>query len=370
MTPLVLSADDQRRLAAATETLLSPLVYPTTDAWRRAVCDRVRDLLGAAKAGVILPTPDGPDVFTEDFDPAIARYADELEPVAASFHMFDRLRRLGVADRRTLWGDDLDAYYQTPYWNEFLRPLGAYDSLTVSVPVGPAATLADHVQIGVNHDCPHHEPFGDRGVAIGHLLLPALQSGALAWLRLGASRHALAALVDTLGVGALVFDADGRELHRTPQATLLLTHGIESELTALATQLALGVSRPTAGGAPSVPPPAVVHHGRFVLRATRLGPELTGRDGAVLVTVEASDPGESPGPHDEATAEALRSRFGLTRQQSRVALLLAARRSTDEIARELFVSPHTVRRHVEQVLDRLGVSRRTDVEAVVRQARH
>ncbi len=362
MTPLHLSHDDQRRLAAATEALLSPLAYPDTNAWRRAVCGRVRDLLGAAKVGFILPTPDGPDVFTEDFDAAIARYSDELEPVAASFDMFARLRTLGAADRRTLWGDHLDAYLRTPYWNEFLRPLGAYDSLTLSVAVGPASTLADHVQIGVNHDHPCCEPFGDRGIAIGRLLLPALQAGAMAWLRLGTARHALAALVDTLGVGALVFDADGRELHRNPPAVAFLASSAGDGLAPLAGQMARGLAGPLiADAASGAPPPAVVPAGRAVLRATRLGPDVAGREGAVLVTVEAAE----AAPADPAAAEALRGRFGLTRQQARVALLLAARRSTAEIARALCISPHTVRRHVEQVLERLDVRSRLDVAEVI-----
>lgn len=64
----------------------------------------------------------------------------------------------------------------------------------------------------------------------------------------------------------------------------------------------------------------------------------------------------------------LRERFDLTPQQARVARLLAARKTTAEIAETLFISPHTVRRHVEQVLFKLDVSSRHDVRGVIRSA--
>src|SRR5690606_22939471 len=55
VTPLVLTHDDQRRLAATTEALLSPLAYADADAWRQAVCIHLRELLHADMAMVLLP---------------------------------------------------------------------------------------------------------------------------------------------------------------------------------------------------------------------------------------------------------------------------------------------------------------------------
>src|SRR5690606_32854260 len=66
--------------------------------------------------------------------------------------------------------------------------------------------------------------------------------------------------------------------------------------------------------------------------------------------------------------EALRARFGLTRQETRVARLLAARRTNAEIAATLPISPSTARRHTEQVLAKLNVASRTDVEARLAEA--
>ncbi|HEY8468133.1 MAG TPA: helix-turn-helix transcriptional regulator [Longimicrobiales bacterium] len=65
------------------------------------------------------------------------------------------------------------------------------------------------------------------------------------------------------------------------------------------------------------------------------------------------------------TPQELQARFRLTRREAEVALLVAERRSTQEMAEMLFVTRHTVRRHIEKVLLKLGVRRRTDVRHVL-----
>ncbi len=56
--------------------------------------------------------------------------------------------------------------------------------------------------------------------------------------------------------------------------------------------------------------------------------------------------------------ERLQHRYGLTRREAEVALLLAEGLSNRQIAARLFVSPHTARRHTEKVLDKLGLCTR------------
>lgn len=52
---------------------------------------------------------------------------------------------------------------------------------------------------------------------------------------------------------------------------------------------------------------------------------------------------------------------GLTKREYEIALRLVARESTREIAAALGISPHTVRRHTERILAKLGVNSRHDV---------
>ncbi|HYV97436.1 MAG TPA: helix-turn-helix transcriptional regulator [Gemmatimonadaceae bacterium] len=57
----------------------------------------------------------------------------------------------------------------------------------------------------------------------------------------------------------------------------------------------------------------------------------------------------------------LHAQYGITKREADVARQVANGRSNAEIARVLRVSVHTIRRHVEHVLVRLGVRRRTEV---------
>jgi DNA-binding CsgD family transcriptional regulator len=58
---------------------------------------------------------------------------------------------------------------------------------------------------------------------------------------------------------------------------------------------------------------------------------------------------------------ALRERFGLSRQESRILRLLIDGRSNMEIARVLSISSHTVRHHLESIFPKLRVRSRTEI---------
>jgi DNA-binding CsgD family transcriptional regulator len=61
----------------------------------------------------------------------------------------------------------------------------------------------------------------------------------------------------------------------------------------------------------------------------------------------------------------IRVRFNLTRKESRVAVLLAAQKSNEQIAADLCISPHTARHHTQSVLSKLGLKSRRDVSATL-----
>lgn len=74
-------------------------------------------------------------------------------------------------------------------------------------------------------------------------------------------------------------------------------------------------------------------------------------------------------PIDLPSQQELRRAFGLTRRESRVAFLLADRKTNHEIAEELRVTEHTARRHTEKVLLKLGIHRRTEVRSSLTRGR-
>lgn len=53
----------------------------------------------------------------------------------------------------------------------------------------------------------------------------------------------------------------------------------------------------------------------------------------------------------------------LSGRELEVLRLLAAGRANSEIASELFLSPHTVKKHVTHILDKLGAGNRTEAVA-------
>ena len=69
-------------------------------------------------------------------------------------------------------------------------------------------------------------------------------------------------------------------------------------------------------------------------------------------------------------AARLRSRYGLSRREAEVALLIAEGLANDEIAARLFISPHTARRHTEQVLAKLGLRSRKALALKLLQDEH
>jgi DNA-binding CsgD family transcriptional regulator len=92
-------------------------------------------------------------------------------------------------------------------------------------------------------------------------------------------------------------------------------------------------------------------------------PEAGGGRPATVVVVIAP-PGPPPDPPAPGRSE-LRRRFGLTPREAEVALLLAARKSNKEIARELSIAQKTAGRHTEGVLAKLRTSSRRDVGRVL-----
>ena len=187
---------------------------------------------------------------------------------------------------------------------------------------------------------------------------PALVPGGLDALgRLGAHRAALDAVAEPLAA----FGPDGRELYRNPALSRLLAEdpdaaSVEAHLRRLGAQ-ARPLARPARGDGEPVRAEGRVRtaRGDYALRTSALPPGLFGEDPALLVTVTAPSEPARPSP------EAVRERHGLTRREAEVAILLAEGLSNAALADRLFISPHTVRHHVESVLAKLEVTSRAAV---------
>ena len=358
MTPL--TARDLAALARAQRVVLSPLDHGTPEAWARAVAEALRDLFGAERAVVSAVGPGGPVLVASGVgDGALAEYeADFAADDEAGDIVLARPTPYYVEEDFAR-DDRFGAHARTAVYNEWYRAHG----LTRAVGMFAVGTAPHAVELYARRRLEvaanvllagtplSAGPGAGRARTLLALLQPALAASAEVWRRTAHAAAQAAALVDAVGAEAWLYDEAGRLVHESAAASGAAAPGLRASADALAR----AVVRAGAAGRPA--PAGADGGGAGRLVASTLA--ATGPGGpAVLVAALRPAPAD-PDP------DALRARFGLTRQEARVALLLARRRTNAEVADALCVSPKTARHHTERVLDKLGVERRTGVAAAL-----
>lgn len=366
---LTLESRDIARVQRLTQTLLSPLEYPHVDDWRRAVCREARDLLGADLATFQLPNRESALFFSEELEPeVIGRYPDLSASLDRRFQMWKRKAALGVCSRAMLWGADLEEYERDAYYHEVVVPARGFDALIAATALDPqrfeAGTMAT---LMFHHDSLTGPRFGERGVGLLRLLQPAFEAGVRTYLRLGRWRNGFGRLLDTMPGALVLFEVDGQVAHENSAFTAMLSNLTEGErlsirghveatarnlCTLLRKRSGTREEPSTTSAAREVRIAGSVYRGHAALADEA----ILGRAGGVLVTLERATP-------EPVMTEALREQFGLTSKEVEVALFLARGKSNAAIAKELTISPHTVRRHTERVLDKMNLHSRSAVGA-------
>lgn len=207
----------------------------------------------------------------------------------------------------------------------------------------------------------------DRRRLVLRLLRPALRAGVTRHLSLRRQLDSLRRVVDRLVEGAAVYDVDGRLIHQNAALARLAADEPERELLTeelartarILAALGCGGSRGRSSGSDVPPRELSTAAGRYVIRGTCTGCEPTGGSCMIVVLVERAKPLAPP-------RRVTRERYRLTRREQQVAGLLGAGRSTAEVAHALGVSIHTVRRHSENLLSKLGVHSRAAALAKLR----
>lgn len=173
--------------------------------------------------------------------------------------------------------------------------------------------------------------------------------------------------LDALDIGLAFFDCGGVVLHRNQMLTKLLetppaAARLEPELGQFTTSLLQRVEHECASRSGEVlrlsSRELEVEGSRYLLSGSYIGFDLLGRGGMLLVTLEKR-------PETSPSVEAIRQRFGLTRQEARVAQQLALGSLNTQIAAQLHISPHTARNHTQAVFQKLGVRSRAQVGAIL-----
>lgn len=347
---------DLARVDSAAAVLAAPFDYATPHAWLGAACEAARDAVGAAVATAVLPTGGAPISVGPAYDRSVLDWYTSYFPLLEETGVLRRMGQGGVVTRREAYGPHYDALQRSPYVQEFLATIRAYDSIALSVMWAPDAVgYRDIFQMLVTVDDPAR-PIDEAQVGRARLLYPALRAGAEVFRRLRRAYANVGALIDATGAACAVYDHAGQLVHATPGLGDALTREPRrDDLMACARAVALQAAE-RSGGADAAFAGARGHYALAASHVRTLDPRPL-----VLVTVEApAKPASLPSPG------ALAERSGLTRRQAEAALLLARRHSNREVAAALGVSVHTARHHVEGVLAKLDVSR-SEVPRVVRQ---
>lgn len=360
---LTLTSSDLSRIRAVQEVILAPLAEPSLAAWGRRVIRALSGTLGAESGIMLLPFSDTPIVeegVGGALDETFAHYV--VRPQAASGPFPDptmefctqvRLARgvhaLSYARIDHFLGGDLKR--RSPFYHDSRT---AHPHQDIAVLVADLVRGGERVEGAVHLYFESRSAFGDETLYVQELLIPALTAGVATALDLRARRAAL----DALAAPLMVCDVDGRVVHETAAlGDVLADDDGATHVRAEALRLAADLRAP--GLAPSPERSVRTGRGTYGLRATLL-PEgaALGPRPSVLVAV-------TPPPDPWPSSDALRRRFGLTRREAEVALLLARGAANDAVADSLCISPHTARRHTERVLAKLLVSSRSQVAAAV-----
>jgi DNA-binding CsgD family transcriptional regulator/PAS domain-containing protein len=343
---LTLNSQDQQLFTKALRAMVS-LDIAEPAAWEIGVLRALKPLVRAERGGFFyVGESDLPVGASEDYDSklqvAYRTYYGERDPGRRRLEA----KKDPVFSRAMLFKADLRPLVRSECYSDFLAPAKMADSTGMALPdkgSGSPGVLALHRSDFGSED------FGRTAPALLRMLYPAFVSGWRARRQLSRRVDDLAKMIDALPEAAAVYAVDGRLLHANPRLVDLLgTEPRSDELRPALEHAAAARGCLLRGPAPELRP----GHGLppscsgFRLRATLLDSLLP--DPVVLVTL--ADPSDRL-----PTRATIRKRFGLTRRQAEVALLLAQRLSNPEIAERLFISPHTARRHTEAVKMKLGV---------------
>lgn len=377
---LVLSNLEQREFAETVRALLSPFDEPL-DPWRAEVLCHLTALLGTDLGGFILPLPEGspytlhnlPDSFAREYFETFQAHEKSAPLLGDSGGGVWSTRML----RQRLGATVEEDFWDSLIYREFYSRYDIREGIGFSVLANDPLALSDGRRLAPGGTpvaavltCFHREfgteAFGDHGLAILQLLLPALEAGVAGRARLGWIRHAVQELFDVVRDGLLVCNADGRRLYANAALTRILEQDSEaprlrSSIEAMAR--ALREMKATRNGAARAELSLMSREvrgrqARYRLRGHLVGTGIFGDGATILVSVEQLTP-EMP------SLARLQERWQLTRQEARVALLLAEGMTNQRIAAAMELCPSTTRHYTEAIFAKLGVHSRAQVRATI-----
>lgn len=384
---IMLSARDVQALQLSLQTAHSPFAFPDLNAWRERINACLMEMVETDRASFILhaPTITEPAYSVGFSDQYVSDYLIHYQYIDHASRLMKE-RPLPVFSTEIvarMYDNDWQWYHRSAIYNEFYRPHEVEDCIGVllspTIPtqrlidttegkswdaLGPALLLwsANHARFGT-------ELFGEKGTFLMQLIQPALQASLEAFFAVTTQRSALVQSLDLMSEAAWLCSRSGRLLHENAAMRRLLTSDperarlrayLQREVYALSSLLDVRRGR-LAGQALQAGTRSVrTGAGTYRVRGSILEGAFAEWDTAPAMIVILERPSSG-----FPTAAELMEAFGLTRQEARVALMLAERKRNGEIAETLVISPHTARRHTQGVLAKLGVESRDQVASAI-----
>jgi len=265
---------------------------------------------------------------------------------------FERTRR----EQFTRWSDvqPLSQFLRTALYNEVYRPLGIRDGCSLFLHSRP-----DRLEfVGVGHHKQTPDAHRDMLVSISPHVLQAFRVA-----------HTTSALIEMAAMksspncaerGLIAIDLDGTITMETAGATRALEKFFPKRAShGLPEQLAQWISRSEQTMRKATDVPDVRH------------PLVIERDGSCLTVHLLSKPEQSflvLEEHRWAIDPAALGALALTRRESEILAYVAAGKTNRDIGIILGISPRTVSKHVEHILEALGVETRTAAAAIALKA--
>lgn len=350
--------------------LLSPQEPADPDTWRRAAARRIRDLVGADAAVLLLWTRDAFQAYPVDLEPRVMDMY--LRHYASPERGVKRLGELGIEvwSGVRLW--DPDGPADGAHDHGGARPPPRCDTLGLSVHdkrISGLKPLDADARLALLYSDRRHNPgSSDQRLTLLNAILPVFRTGLCLHLHFARWLELAPSLLDRIGQRLALFSLSGQELYRN--AVLRRTLGrdpdyalVEQALGAVARaapEAARGAADTAPGGARrrTASRDVDTRMARYRLRGSLVGPEVLGAQSAVLVSIDRLRT-ETPSP------DMLGAQYGLTAREVEIATLLAQRFTNDEIAKAVGLSPHTTRHHTESVLLKVGVHSRRELREIV-----
>lgn len=344
---------DLTRLGRVLEVCARPHDFPTPDAWRADLLERVMRMHDAPMGHCELP---GLDLSQTDLaigypSGVFELWANNWRSTDPTYELLGRLK-LNVYTRRhrhRLAGPEWTRRYRrSGVFVEFYRRFGLVDGAGILLS-GDAARAHLHVDA----EGPRGDLMDERGRALLTAVEPVFRAAVESLTRPTGGHVSAMAVLDAAAIPAALLDAAGRWIHRTPAFATELDSIAPTQRAALheaLSQLACD---------------SIANAGRPAATALeRRAPELTLHGLTVSAVVVGSDALLRIRPRRRQSDQRALSQASLTRREVEVAVLIAAGRSSKQIAAELEISWHTVRRHTENILKKLEVDSRAELAAL------